>query len=222
MRKNIQLAIFDLAGTTVKHKKEVHNSFIAAFQKENITINYQTANEAMGKPKPIAIEEILYSIDRSGKELKERIHDNFLFEMINYYRNTNELEEQEGASILFKHLQSLGIQVAVDTGFDRQTANIVLEKLGFDKIIDHSVTSDEVEHGRPYPDMIYKLVELANVSDPELVMKVGDTPVDLLEGHEAGVGMNIGITSGAFSSSELQKYPHTHLITTLEEIRNLL
>ncbi|HCX23267.1 MAG: phosphonoacetaldehyde hydrolase [Flammeovirgaceae bacterium] len=222
MKQKIQLAIFDLAGTTVKHKREVHNSFIAAFQKENITIDYQTANEAMGKPKPVAIEEILYSMDRSGKELKDRIHENFLFEMVNYYRNTDELEEQDGASHIFEYLQSNGIQVAIDTGFDRETADVLLMKLGFDKIIDHSVTSDEVEHGRPYPDMIYKLQDLANVDNPVVVMKIGDTPVDLLEGHEAGVGLNIGITCGAFTSEELQKYPHTHLIRTLDEIKNLL
>jgi phosphonoacetaldehyde hydrolase len=64
---------------------------------------------------------------------------------------------------------------------------------------DHLVASDEVAAGRPAPDMIRYLMAKAQVTDPSCVVKVGDTPVDIAEGRNAGA-WSIGILR---SSNEL-------------------
>ena len=46
-------------------------------------------------------------------------------------------------------------------------------------MIDAVVTSDEVPHGRPHPDMIRQLMQRLGVQDPLRVAKVGDTRADL-------------------------------------------
>lgn len=224
MVNKIQVVIFDLAGTTVKHKREVHNSFIQAFQDEGISISYEVANDAMGKPKPVAINDILDEMAPEQKHLADRIHERFQDNIISYYRESDEVEEQSGASELFGYLKNQDIKVALDTGFDRKTTDQLIKKLGWvDRdLIDCSVTSDEVANGRPHPDMIFKIMEILGVESASQVMKIGDTPVDLMEGNSAGVMLNIGITSGAFSRSELLNYPHTHLIADLMEVKGLL
>ena len=54
------------------------------------------------------------------------------------------------------------------------------------------------------------------------VGKIGDTPADLGEGTQAGCGMVVGVTSGAFPRAELLKEPHTHLIEQIPELILLL
>ncbi|MEM9324121.1 MAG: HAD hydrolase-like protein [Bacteroidota bacterium] len=220
---SIKVAIFDLAGTTVKHKEEVHNCFMEAFAQEGIAITYNDANEAMGKPKDVAISEILEARSQP-QDLVVKIHQSFKQKMIDYYRESEEVEEKDGASELFRWLRSQQIKVGIDTGFDRPTADTLMEALGWyrEELIDISVTSDEVAQGRPYPDMILRVMSQLGITDSTHVMKVGDTPVDLLEGDHAKVKYNVGVTTGAFGAEELESFPHTHLIADLEEIKSLL
>jgi phosphonatase-like hydrolase len=116
------------------------------------------------------------------------------------------------------------VKVAVDTGFDRSITNAIFERLGWSKagLLDASVTSDEVPRGRPFPDMIHKVMQLTGTPTAAEVAKVGDTASDLLEGHAAGCRWVIGVTTGAFREEELRPYPHTHLIRQVSEILPLL
>ena len=89
-------------------------------------------------------------------------------------------------------------------------------------LLDATVTSDEVEHGRPFPDMIQRLMQLTGVERIDAVAKVGDTPSDLLEGDRAGCHLNIGVTYGSHTAAELKEYPYTHLVDHISDIPKLL
>ena len=97
---------------------------------------------------------------------------------------------------------------------------MLLNRLGWHTpgVIDASITSDEAPHGRPHPDMIQTLMKRAGVANTRAVAKVGDTSVDLQEGTNAGCGLVIGVTSGAFTGEELLAFPHTHIIATVAEV----
>jgi phosphonatase-like hydrolase len=108
--------------------------------------------------------------------------------------------------------------------FDRQIADALIARLGWQeqKLIDGSVTSDEVLRGRPFPDLIYKAMGLTHTKDPRRVAKVGDTASDLREGSSAGCGWVIGVTTGAFTRTELLQEEHTHLVENVDEILEIL
>jgi phosphoglycolate phosphatase-like HAD superfamily hydrolase len=61
-------------------------------------------------------------------------------------------------------------------------------------------------------------MELTHVTNSKSVAKVGDTTSDLLEGTSAGCGWVIGVTTGAYTRSELQKEKHTHLVENVREL----
>src|SRR3546814_12438900 len=88
-----------------------------------------------------------------------------------------------------------------------------MERVGWIKMgwINFLVTSDEAPHGRPHPDMIFDMMRLAGIEDAGEVTKVGDTEVDIREGQNAGCRYVIGVTTGAFSRPELEKYQPTHI-----------
>jgi len=80
-----------------------------------------------------------------------------------YYVSALEVREMEGAAETFRILKSVGIKVALDTGFSRDIVDVILHRLSWDTgdLLDATVASDEVQNGRPYPDMIYRAMELA-------------------------------------------------------------
>lgn len=223
---NIQLLVFDMAGTTVKDSDSVHTALQSAFEKQHITISRNEANDVMGYPKPVAIRALLGLKGNShpDERLVQTIFEDFQEEMVNFYQYHPNVAEIKGVSEFFEWLHKHGFKIAIDTGFDRRIANAILNRLEWMKkgLIDISITSDEVANGRPYPDMIYRAMELTGVSSAEQVVKVGDTASDLLQGTAAGCKYVVGVTTGAFTKEALLKEPHTHIIDQLSDLIPIL
>jgi phosphonatase-like hydrolase len=222
----IDLIVFDLAGTTVKENFDVQRTLKNSFAKVGLEISIEQASQVMGIPKPIAIRQLLESLhhDTISEDLIRSMHADFVADMISFYEQDQTVEENEGVSETFRLLKAAGIKVFVDTGFDRPIVDALLHRMAWEKnqLIDGSVTSDEVAHGRPHPDLIFRAMELAGVSDVKRVAKVGDTVSDLGEGTAAGCGWVIGITSGAFTKEQLSVVPHTHLINRIPDVLEII
>jgi len=76
--------------------------------------------------------------------------------------------------------------------------------------------------GRPSPYLIFKAMEILGIQSVREVIKVGDTPADLLSGFNSGCIGNIGVLSGANSLKTLQKYPHTHIIKSIVDLPEII
>lgn len=224
----IQLVVFDLAGTTVKDNQDVHRVLQKALAHDHVIISLEDANEVMGIPKPVAIRSLLKKRYNGDREINESwinsIHERFVAEMILFYQTDAGVGEKVGVTQTFLELKKRNIKVVVDTGFDRPITDSILNRLGWSVhgLIDGSVSSDEVERGRPYPDMIFKAMEITGVISVKFVAKVGDTVSDLLEGNSAGCALVIGVTSGSFTREELSKEKSTHLVENIHEILPIL
>jgi len=217
-----RLAVFDLAGTTVRDEKYVHVVLQQTLALHGISISLEEANQVMGIPKPVAMHQLLQDKGREPlPQLIEQLHTEFVKRMTQFYLTEPGLGEIAGTTPVFRALRQAGIKIIVDTGFDRAITDPLLKRMNWNGLIDGSVTSDEVENGRPFADLIYRAMELTGISDANTVMKVGDTPSDMQEGAAAGCGWIIGVT-GNFTREQLQAEPHTHVIDNLREILRLL
>lgn len=224
---NIRLAIFDMAGTTVHDENFVTQALCDALTQAGYPgVKIESANAVMGLPKPVAISSLLaeYYPGQHSDETIEAIHSTFLASMIRFYQEAPGIKEIEGATATFLRLKEMGIKVGLDTGFSRDITDIIIDRLGWrtNGILDVSVTSDEVANGRPHPDMIYKAMELLHIDDVKMVAKIGDTPVDLQEGHSAACGLVIGVWSGAARRETLEQYPHSVLLPSITEVPDVI
>jgi phosphonatase-like hydrolase len=227
--KQIKMVVFDMAGTTVEDSDNVHESLIKSMAAKGYKINREDANRVMGYPKPVAIDTLLaenfkMTLSTGRKEEVERIHNHFILDMIHHYRYNPEVQAKPNVDYVFNTLRKRGMKVVIDTGFSRDIADAIIERLGWqaNNLIDYSVTSDEVTHGRPYPDMIQKAMANFKITDPATVAKVGDTPSDMMEGVSAKCGYVIGVTWGAYKREQLEKESHTYLIDELTEILTII
>lgn len=224
-----KMVVFDMAGTTVEDSDNVHQSFMDAMKAKGYEVTRDEVNKVMGYPKPYAIETMLdekFHLPAGDERTKltHEIHDIFLNDMVNFYSTDPSVKGKPNVENIFTELKNRGVKVVIDTGFSRPIADAIFRRLGWKEkgLYDYSVTSDEVERGRPYPDMILKAMSHYGMTDTKEVAKIGDTPSDLMEGMSADCGHVIGVTWGAYRRDQLEKEKYTHLIDDLSEILTLL
>ena len=221
-----ELAVFDMAGTTVYDDHFVHQVLQNTLEDHGTQTSMEEINEVMGWPKPVAIATLIEQKEGAHPQqtLVAKIHDEFEENMRLFYQNNPVVKENDGASSIFQKLKQADIKVTIDTGFSRIIADTIIDRLGWERngLIDYSITSDEVDQGRPHPDMIYRIMERFSVEDSQSVIKIGDTASDIQQGIAAGCGKVVGITTGAFSYEQLESEGPTHIISHLSELSAVL
>ncbi len=221
---SIQLVVFDIAGTTVRDKGNVAETFMAAFQDFGFEMPLNEVKKVMGFRKSEAIALLMqkFAPDQGGDEiLLDRIHTRFVDRMIDFYRNDEELAPFPNTEAVFAALREKGIRIALNTGFTRTITDTILHRLRWDdrsELIDQVICSDEVIHARPYPDMIEVLMNDLGIDSPANVVKVGDTEVDVEEGRNAACGKVVSVTTGAYTRQQLEAYHPDFIIDDLRQL----
>ncbi len=224
---NIELVVFDIAGTTVSDKGNVNDFFRDAFLNAGMEVDAADVDGVMGYRKKEAIE-IIVAKYKPGSEndvdFIDGIHEDFTKQMVNFYETYDGLSPLPFAEKVFQELQENKIKVALNTGFTRAITAPILKRLGWDQaaFIDEVICSDEVPEGRPHPYMIEKLMKDLEIGHAENVAKVGDTKVDIEEGRNTGCGIVIAVTTGAYTKEQLAKYHPDHIIDSLESLPLLI
>ena len=232
------MVMFDLAGTTVDDDTGVRDCLYKAAKEFNIDATSEEIQLHQGMNK-IHLYQFLISRSRGRKiaiEDFEKIKDpdtldeamavfkRFSEIMIDYYgKNVREIP---GASDTFRWCHANGIKVATDTGFHRDVTDAIMDGLGWERdgLIDISVTVDDIpgEIGRPAPFMIYYAMMRLNIQSIHEVIKIGDTPADMLEGYNAGCRGVVGVLSGPRPVEVWAKYWHTHIIPSVKNLPELI
>jgi phosphoglycolate phosphatase len=212
-----RLAVFDLAGTTMQDDGCIAPLFHQVLASEGLTATAEEIAQIRGASKREAFRRL------AGEDaLAERLCTAFLASIHEHCAN-NPLREVAGASMLFAWLRDQGVQIALNTGFDRATLALLLDALGWQReTFDAIVCGDEVAVGRPSPAMLLEAMRRVGINEPFTVMVVGDTVLDLQAGMAAQAGWVVGVTSGAHDRARLSQTPHTHLIASVANIRELL
>lgn len=215
-----RLVLFDIAGTTVSDPGFVAQAFVGAMTAAGHPIGHEACRPLMGYPKPLAIARLLG--DQANEAAVKTIHEDFVQRMLICYREWPGIEPLPGAESIFALLRANGIKVALNTGFSRDIADAIIERLNWADRIDALIASDEVAEGRPSPHMARALMERFAIENPAQLVKIGDTEVDIGEGRNAGAGLVVSITTGAFTRAELEPYRPDRIIDSLFELPALL
>lgn len=219
---SVKLVVFDMAGTTVKDKNYVGLAFQKAMKAHGYEVSIEEINPMMGYEKPLAIKMMLERHGNGQEEITETlistIHDDFVSAMVHFYQTSSAVVPLPNVEDTFLELKEKGIKIGLDTGFSRKIAEIIVDRLNWSGVIDALVASDDVPRGRPFPDMIHKMMAELGIHDAQEVVKVGDTEVDVNEGLNTGCKYSIGITTGAFTKEELLKYQPSHVIDDISEV----
>src|SRR6185436_10749326 len=217
------LVVFDLAGTTVRDAGEVPAAFKAALEAEGAVISNDTIHRWRGASKREAIRTLVTESNPHLSEPQlarrvEAVYRVFRSDLMRRFMCASDLALPE-AQPTFERLHAAGIHLAINTGFDRQVTEAVLEATGWPpELFDAVVTIEDVDEGRPSPDMILLSMECVGLRDAARVAIVGDTRLDMEAGFNAGAEWCIGVLTGAHDRATLEQAPFTHIVESVAEV----
>lgn len=233
----ISLVVFDLSGTTVSDDNAVAKCLFEAAQSFKVNATLEDFEKTIGTNKIHLYEFMLAKTNGhavSFDQLEQsyfpeyhaeamKIFAKYSVLMVDYYRKNT--QPMPSAEATFAWCKANGIKIATDTGFHSDVNTAIMEGLGWLEkgMIDLSLNVENTGGiGRPAPYLIYTAMMQLGIQNIHEVIKIGDTPADLLSGYHAGCKGNIGVLSGANKREVLEKYPHTHIIQSVKDLPELI
>jgi HAD superfamily hydrolase (TIGR01549 family) len=192
--------LFDLDGTLVDSVYEHVISWKLAFADEGLQVPAWMIHNKVGMSGSLMLRQVLRETQQrvSPKKMKaiEARHKSHFSRMLSRIRTLR------GAQDLLSRLSSLGVPWAIGTGGDRKAVAASLKGLHI-PISVPIVTGDDVAEAKPRPDIFALAAERLGVRLSESVI-VGDSVWDLLAACR-GKALGIGLLSGGYSSSDLER-----------------
>ena len=220
----IEMVVFDMAGTTVNEQNIVYKSLHKSINKFGIDVSLELVlSLGAGKEKYQAIKDILKYINITDTEKTDQIFEYFI-ETLDQEYLTAKVLPIDGVENVMKNLKKDGVKVVLNTGYNSQVAHALLEKLNWEKGIQYDalITADDVEQGRPFPDMIFKAMQLFDIADASKVIKAGDSAIDIEEGKNAKCGITIGVLSGAQTRLQLEEAKPDYILDSLASLYSIM
>ncbi|HEY5093339.1 MAG TPA: HAD family hydrolase [Acidimicrobiales bacterium] len=190
---DVELICFDMAGTTVIDNGLVLEAFRRTI--DDLEVRGDEARlaeayviETMGQSKIEVFTALFAQRATVANEAFER----------NFVDVAQELGVSEipGARSTVETLRSIGLKVALTTGFSSSTREALIEELGWGDLFELRVSPADAGRGRPAPDMLLWCALKSQITAMSTLMVVGDTASDMQTGLRAGAGYCVGVLSG--------------------------
>ncbi len=222
----IKAVILDWAGTTVDYGSLAPViAFQRAFEHHGIDVSADLIRASMGKDKRQHLREVFFSdqvkTQWSQTHKREPTEEDVeglyrAFQTIQIDVLTERASLIPGTSSVCSELRQRGLKIGSTTGYTREMMSVlvpVAHALGFQP--DSVICASDVPEGRPAPWMALMSAMEMRVYPMQAVVKIGDTPVDMAEGRNAGMwAVGVALTGNEIGLDE-------DVITTLspEELK---
>jgi phosphonatase-like hydrolase len=220
VNNRIRLIVLDIGGTIIEDHGEVPTAMHDALARRGIEASAGEIAEWRGASKREMVRHFVQLRTGVGNpSLISTIYDDFTRQVNDAYAHVRPIA---GAEAVMDRLRREGYVLATTTGFDGPLTRTILGRLGWQSRFVASITSDDVVVGRPAPFMLFHAMEAARIDNVAIVMAVGDTPLDLQAGNNAGLGAVIGVYSGAATKERLQAEKSTWILPSVASLPDLL
>jgi phosphoglycolate phosphatase len=221
--KLIQLAVVDMAGTTVMDDGLVVNAFEAAATAVGVPESgpereraRQYVLDTMGQSK-ISVFRALFGSEELAQQANaafERAYEQLIDE--------GKAAPIAGATDAISRLRENGIRVALTTGFSGTTQEKLLAALGWQSLADLVLAPGDGVRGRPYPDLILTALMRLEADSVFNIAALGDTTSDIESALRAGVAIAAGTLTGAHNDRQLRDAGATHVVGSITDFAELI
>jgi phosphoglycolate phosphatase len=219
----IQLAVIDMAGTTVADDGLVVSAFESAATAVGVPESGQERENArkyvldtMGQSK-ISVFRALFETEERAQQANaafERAYERLIDE--------GRAEPIDGAAQAITRLRDAGVKVALTTGFSGTTQGKLLAALGWQSLADLVLAPCAGVRGRPHPDLILTALLRLQVDGVRNVATLGDTSSDIESALRAGAAVAAGTLTGAHNEEQLRNAGATHVVGSVSEFADLI
>lgn len=221
----VDMVVFDMAGTTIDEDNIVYKTLQKSINDYGIDVSLEEVLAiGAGQEKLNAIQDVL-KVHGTNEDLikSAEIFELFKKRLATAYEEFAIKAMPNAEAVLLK-LRENNVFVVLNTGYDNQTANFILEKIQWRQFyhFDLLVTASDVKNARPAPDMIQFAMNLFSIEDAQKIIKIGDSKIDIEEGKNAGCLYSIGITTGAQTKAQLLEAAPDYIIDSLADLLEIL
>lgn len=184
MIKDYKAVIFDLDGTLVDSMwiwKKIDIDFLEE-RGHSLPDDLQKKIEGMSFTETANYFKTTFNLSEEIEEIKSV--------WVEMSRNlySEDIKLKRGIMELLNILKDKGIQIGIGTSNSRELAEEVLKNNNVREYFEVLVTSDDVNKGKPEPDVFLKAAELMNVDASDCLV-FEDTHAGVLAGKAAGMGV---------------------------------
>ncbi|MEW6074903.1 MAG: HAD family hydrolase [Candidatus Omnitrophota bacterium] len=208
-----KLIIFDLDGTLV----DAYGAITASFNHVMRTLGYPLRPAA-------AIRRAVGWGDK--KLLEPFINAQDLPRALRVYRRSHKTDLLKksrvfpGVRALLSALKRKGYLLAIASNRPTRFSLILLRHLKIRSYFDYVLCADTLTRGKPYPDILKKIIKKLKVA-PEEALYVGDMTIDIQTGANAGINTAAVIT-GSHTSLELTQQHPSLLLDSVSSLKKIL
>ena len=174
-----RLLILDFDGTLGDTFMHIYNTFKRCINKYNLN---DISVEDFLKINGSSLIEILQILGAS----EDKIDEIRLFYRSIFLDDISDIILYDNVKEVLIELKNRGYLLAIATNRDSNSLSYMLKEFGMFDLFDTYVCIDQVENGKPDPEMINVILDRLNVKCENAIM-IGDTNFDILLGQNAKV-----------------------------------
>ena len=222
-KNGVRAVIFDVSGTVLDYgSRGPVVAFVELFARHGVTVSEEEARRPMGAHKKDHLWAMLTEPSICGRwtkatgqqptrEMLDQLYNEFPVMMKQAVEKPPHCDLIPGVVEVTQQLRSRGIRFANTTGFDAGMMDgLKRNAVAAGYSPDLWVTPDLVGEGRPSPWMAFYAARQLGLYPMSSFVKVGDTLVDIEEGHNAGMWTVSIVRSGnevGLSQKQLEALP---------------
>ena len=172
--------VSDLDGTLINTAGILAEAWAQAFKVSGILLG---PDELLKNTKGLAPKDILKKYKVGETDLKKLLSIRRA-EALKLIKSNPSILYPETLDFL-NEVKHRKIKIAVATGMSRDLLRDVLETSGINGLLDAVVSSDDVAHGKPEPDIFIEAFNRISVN-PKEGLVLGDSENDIIPGHGIG------------------------------------
>jgi len=234
--KGVRAVIFDVSGTVIDFgSRGPVIAFVELFARHGVPVSEAEARRPMGSHKKDHLWAMLTDPAICGRwakatgkqptrEVLDQLYEEFPAVMKEALKRHSDVIP--GVAGVVKELRNRGIRIANSTGFDAPMMDdLKVQAAAGGYSTDLWVTPDLVGEGRPFPWMAFYAARQLGVFPMSSFVKVGDTTLDVSEGHNAGMWTVSIVRTGnevGLSEQQLESLPAAERMSLLAAARQRL
>jgi phosphoglycolate phosphatase len=222
-RRMLKLIVLDWDDTIVSGSSDAYyHSYATAIEQNGISKDFETVKTQVqklwGRPHEVVIENI---IGRDQPQLSNTVRS--YEQLVSSDAFSNHLSLIDGAKdalLSLKDKYTLAIATGMNAGPLKQR---LIPLFGMEGIFSAIISSSQLPdpaRGKPYPDMLLKLMKDFGVEPSETIM-VGDATTDVFMAQAAGVAAVLVLT-GRLSLEEAKSLGIQHVLPTIAALPNFV
>jgi beta-phosphoglucomutase len=191
-------AVWDLDGTLVDTERNHYAAWRALLQEHDRALGYEQFRPTFG----LRNDDVLtHHFGFTGNAARLQALSDRKEELFCASLERDGVRMQPGARELVEHLRSLGARQAIASSAPPGNIALIVRLMDLGECFDAVVSSEEVEHGKPAPDIILHTAQRPQLP-PDRLIVFEDAPAGSAAGKAAGCRV-IAIAAATLSAESL-------------------